>query len=291
MFDEKEHSVIGYYHRRESDWGYRLLLRGCRHFGYYPAGRRFLSMAGAQRLMEDRLGTALALPPGSLVLDAGCGEGWVARRLSRRFGLRVEGVDLLAVSIDRARRRVADPAVGFQVGSYARLPFADGTFAGLYTMETLVHAADHREALAEFHRVLVPGGRLVLVEYSMPAPDAMTAAQRAVFEAVNRGSGMHSFPEFTHGRFPAMLAEAGFACDQASDVMPHIVPMLRRLHHLGYLPYAVARSLGRGHRLVNAMAGVELYRLRDLIKYNIVVGHKPARLHLPGPLGPSPLGR
>lgn len=270
LLDDQERRVIGYYHLRESAWGYRLLLRGTRHFGYYPHGRRAgMSMARAQRLMEDRLGEALALPPGALVLDAGCGEGHVAGHIARRFGLRIEGVDLLDVSIARARRSPT-PGVNFRVGSYARLPFADATFAGVYTMETLVHATDHRQALAEFHRVLEPGGRLVLVEYSMPPQDELTDAQRRAFAAVNEGSGMYSFAEFTHGRFPEMLAEAGFDCVSTVDVMPNVVPMLRRLHDVCYLPYAVGRLFGRV--LVNSMAGVEMYRLRHLIGYNIVVG-------------------
>jgi sterol 24-C-methyltransferase len=129
-------------------------------------------MRAALRLMEDRLGHALALPAGSLVLDAGCGRGAVALHLAGAFGLRVEGVDILAGDVRRAARRAArhrDPGrARFQVMDYRRLRFPAGHFDGAYTMETLVHAADGLAVLRELHRVLRPGGRLALFEYSVP---------------------------------------------------------------------------------------------------------------------------
>ena len=71
------------YHRTESRWGYRLLLGGTKHFGYYDRPGFACGLTRAMRRMEDRLGTALDLPAGSSVLDAGCGMGSVALRLSR----------------------------------------------------------------------------------------------------------------------------------------------------------------------------------------------------------------
>jgi SAM-dependent methyltransferase len=105
---EADHTakVVGYYRKPESRLTYRL-LGGTKHFGYYPAGSSGLSMASAMRLMEDRLGAALDLPSGSRVLDAGCGEGDVAVRLGTRFGLEVDGVDLLESNLRRARRKAA----------------------------------------------------------------------------------------------------------------------------------------------------------------------------------------
>ena len=89
----QERRVRSYFRKPESRVLYWLLLRGTKHFGYYPPGSRRLSMARAMRMMEDKLGTTLKLPPGSWVLDAGCGEGDVAIRMATRFGLHVDGVD------------------------------------------------------------------------------------------------------------------------------------------------------------------------------------------------------
>src|ERR1700677_3587641 len=49
------------------------------------------------------MGRAMGLPPGSVVLDVGCGRGAVARSLSRRLGWRVIGIDLASVPVDHGR--------------------------------------------------------------------------------------------------------------------------------------------------------------------------------------------
>ena len=72
---EHARRVVGYDRSPESRLAYRLLLGGTKHFGWCPEGAGRLSMTAAIRRVEDELGRTLALPPGSRVLDAGCGEG------------------------------------------------------------------------------------------------------------------------------------------------------------------------------------------------------------------------
>jgi sterol 24-C-methyltransferase len=133
---EADHArrVVGYYRTPESRLAYRLLLGGTKHFGYYPEGSSGLSMAAAMRLMEDKLGETLDLPPASRVLDAGCGEGDVAIRLVHRFGLQVDGVDLLEPNLRLARRKAAQlgltGSLRFHRLDYGDLPFPDQTFDG-----------------------------------------------------------------------------------------------------------------------------------------------------------------
>jgi cyclopropane fatty-acyl-phospholipid synthase-like methyltransferase len=271
--------VIDYYRHWESRWGYALLLRGTKHFGYYPPGRERIRMAKAQTLMSDQLGRALALPAGGLALDAGCGQGAVALRLAERFRLRVEGIDILPGDIRRASRKAARRGAGdrvrFQVMDYGRLQFADGHFDGVYTMETLVHAADSRAVLAEFHRVLRPGGRLALFEYSMEARELLTGDQRQAFDAIIEGSAMHSLPSFVHGCFPGLLQAAGFEQVAVREVTERMLPMLRRLARLFWLPYRLGRAVGAQRQVVNAMSAVESWRHRAVWRYNVVTAAKP----------------
>jgi sterol 24-C-methyltransferase len=271
--------IIAYYKKRESRLGYSVFLHGRKHFGYYPVGREHISMKFAQRLMEDRMGIALCLPQASLVLDAGCGEGHTAMRLAERFGLQVEGIDLLDFNIARGRqlvqRRGADSQVRLQVGDYTSLPFADEMFDGVYTIESLVHAPEPQSALKELLRVLKPGGKLVLFEYSMPAQRDLNEADRAAFAAINEGSAMYSFPEFENGRFGEILTAAGFDFGGAIDIRYRIAPMLRRMAIICWAPYRIAKLISRESRYVNARAAVEYYRLRELMHYNVVIGFKP----------------
>jgi SAM-dependent methyltransferase len=159
---------------------------------------------------------------------------------------------------------------------YRRLRFPDGHFDGVYTMETLVHAFDSAAVLGELHRVLKPGGRLVLFEYSMAPRGELTARQRRVFDAIIAESAMHSLPGFVHGCFPALLHAAGFREVAVQDVSERMLPMLRRLAQVFWLPYQLSRPLGRQRRLVNALAAVEAYRYQAVWRY-IVTASKPAR--------------
>jgi sterol 24-C-methyltransferase len=271
--------VRAYYDKTESRWGYRVLLRGRKHFGYYPLGQPKLSYAAAQERMEDELGQRLELPPGSSVADAGCGEGWVALRLADKFGLRVAGVDVLMDNIERAKRATVESGLAkqlrFQVADYAQLPFESGSFDGLYTMETLVHADDHIAALAEFRRVLKPGGRLVLFEYTMPRRDDMDARKAAAFDEICDTSAMPSFRHFINGTLPDIVSGAGFKIVHAADFSKAVEPMLRSFAFWGTVPYWLARQLRLKHKVVNAMAGVELYRYRASWHYIAVVADTP----------------
>jgi sterol 24-C-methyltransferase len=276
---DPQQQVIAYYRRLESRLGYTLLLGGTKHFGWYPPGSGRLSMRAAMTLMEDRLGDALDLPGGALVLDAGCGRGAVAVRLATTVGLRVEGVDILPGDIRSARRRAARRGTAdrtrFQVMDYRRLAFPDGHFDGAYTMETLVHAPDGAAVLGELHRVLRPGGRLALFEYSMAPRQQLTARQRWVFDTIIAESAMHDLPGFVHGRFPALLHAAGFREVTVEDVSERMLPMLRRLSQVFGAPYQLSRLLRLQRRLVNALAAVEAYRHQEVWRYNIVTAGKP----------------
>jgi sterol 24-C-methyltransferase len=236
-------------------------------------------MRTALTLMEDRLGRALELPWGALVLDAGCGRGAVAVRMATAFGLRVEGIDILAGDIRRARRRAARRGVAdrtrLQVMDYRRLAFPDGHVDGAYAMETLVHAPDSAAVLRELRRVLRPGGRLVLFEYSMAPRSQLTARQRRRFDAIVAESAMHGLPGLVHGRFPALLQAAGFRDVDVEDASERMLPMLRRLARLFWLPYQLTGALRVQRRLVNAMAAVEAYRHRAVWRYNMVTACAP----------------
>jgi SAM-dependent methyltransferase len=104
-------------------------------------------------ITDEAARLAADLPAGALVADVGCGPGNDTVRL-RELGLRVHGFDLSHAMLT-ARR------VPGQVRADLRaLPLADGTLDGLWCVAVLLHIP--RElvpgALAEFHRVLRPGG-------------------------------------------------------------------------------------------------------------------------------------
>ncbi|CAN5916119.1 hypothetical protein BH23PLA1_BH23PLA1_15730 [soil metagenome] len=100
------------------------------------------------------------------LLDLGCGKGRFSARL-REQGAEVVGLDLSAAMLAEGR---GGPRVR---GSARRLPFPDRTFDGVFAVEVLQHVAPGGlgAVLDEACRVLVPGGRLVIVDRNALAID------------------------------------------------------------------------------------------------------------------------
>jgi SAM-dependent methyltransferase len=99
---------------------------------------------------------------GKRVLDAGCGEGYLCRRLAR-LGARVTGVDFSKEMLAIAGERT-DPALGIRYlhGNCEHLDFLDaGSFDVVVSSMVLMDLADHQAALRGFYRLLIEGGILV----------------------------------------------------------------------------------------------------------------------------------
>jgi len=98
---------------------------------------------------------------GGLVADVGCGPGHVSAHLSS-LGVTVFGVDLSPEMI--AIARVTHPELRFEVGQMEDLTADDASLAGVLANYSIIHTPPERlpETLAEFHRVLAPGGYLLL---------------------------------------------------------------------------------------------------------------------------------
>lgn len=103
-------------------------------------------------------------PPGAL-LDLATGTGDVAI-LAAASGLEVVGLDPSAEMLREARRKA--PGLRFELGSAEALPFVDGSFAMATMAFGIRNVADRPRALAELARVLVPGGRLGILELGEP---------------------------------------------------------------------------------------------------------------------------
>lgn len=133
------------------------------------------------------------------VAELGCGPGRIAAHLNG-LGLDVFGIDLSPAMIALARE--AYPGLRFDVGSMDALAIADGELAGAVSWYSVIHAEppDVRGYFAEFRRVLVPGGHLLV----------------AFFESADGRLAVFDHKVAPAFRWPvddlaAMAAEAGFA--------------------------------------------------------------------------------
>jgi ubiquinone/menaquinone biosynthesis C-methylase UbiE len=138
-----------------------------------------------------------ALPEGARILDAGCGTGGFLAKLraahpkAALFGLEyAEGA---------ASRAAAKAGAHVAAGTVNALPFPDAGFDAVVSLDVLCHdAVEEAAALAEFRRVLRPGGLLVL---NLPAHEWLRSAHDL---------RVHTARRYDRARATAALTEAGF---------------------------------------------------------------------------------
>jgi arsenite methyltransferase len=114
-----------------------------------------------RKLVYEALGAA----PGDRVLDAGCGPGFYSRELLDQVGPdgSVVGVDRSPQMLAVAERRSAGrDNIAFQEGDATALPVESASFDRALCVQVLEYVEDVGAALAEMHRALRPGGRVVL---------------------------------------------------------------------------------------------------------------------------------
>jgi SAM-dependent methyltransferase len=222
-----EYAARGDYHRTlDPSWD------------YYPT---YLAKLAAVRAY---LG---ALPAGTRVLDAGCGEGILVEEYAAR--LRIVGLDA-----HYASERVT-------TGSLTALPFPDGSFDRALCLDVLEHLAyaDQPRALSELARVLAPGGELLA---SVPNLAHLQSRIQFLF----RGRLIRTASEYKHpGDRPVveylqLAARAGFTLVARRGIFP-TVPVLTRLVRRH------PRALAPLHRALTALLPVPGWCFLNLLTF------------------------
>lgn len=157
---------------------------------------------GWAELADRALG---ALQGSRRLLDLGCGTGRFAVLAADRLGARVWAVDRSAEMLREARARPGAARVGWKEADAANLPFKDGWFDAVHSHLVLHLVGDLPAVVSEIHRVLAPGGRVVIGTF---------AGEHFRKFFLNRY--FPSIPAIDFARFPepgalcAQLAVAGF---------------------------------------------------------------------------------
>jgi ubiquinone/menaquinone biosynthesis C-methylase UbiE len=139
------------------------------------------------------------------VLDAGCGPGVSLPLLERYFEpAEIVGLDIDPGEIERARAQVrrCSCAVELVQGDIAQLDFADSSFDLILCHQTLHHVVDQAAVLREFHRVLAPGGALLIAESCREF--ILSTPVRVLFRHPNE-------VQKTAGEYQRLLLDAGFS--------------------------------------------------------------------------------
>jgi ubiquinone/menaquinone biosynthesis C-methylase UbiE len=172
------------------------------------------------------------------LLDAGCGDGGVARLLRERVG------DVVGVDVTPSPEWQDAPQLRFEVASAEELPFPNASFDVVHSKDSLHHMEQPKRAMLEYRRVLRPGGTALIVEANRWNPSfylQMTLIRRHL--------------HFTRARFEQLVRTA-FPAARFGAFEAHYVPGADRI--LG-VQNAVEDTLER------------LSPFRPLLSYNFAV--------------------
>jgi tocopherol O-methyltransferase len=213
----------------ESIWGEHM------HHGYYgPTGTVRKDRRQAQIDLIDECLRWANVTQVAEILDCGCGIGGSALELATRFNAKVTGITLSPVQANRATERAeaaglagnTAPCAQFQVANALQTPFADESFDFIWSMESGEHMPNKAGFLQECHRLLKPGGKLLMVTWCHRPTDSLagplTPAERGQLDWIYRVYGLPyvlSLPEYQ-----TLAEHAGFQQVQTADWSQAVAP-------------------------------------------------------------------
>jgi ubiquinone/menaquinone biosynthesis C-methylase UbiE len=193
-------------------WSHSYDINPLQRFFFEPSHRMMLDVLTAQ----DRR-----------ILDVGCGTGLFASRIRERFPrTQVVGLDLSAGMLRQAHCRMSRAGGLHQVqGDSQRLPFASNTFDAITCSHSFHHYPRQDRVVAEMHRVLRPGGKLLIIDgdrdrlwgrflydwFIVWLEGPVRHQSSAGFEALFRGAGFKHITQQRRGGPLPFLMTAGQA--------------------------------------------------------------------------------
>ncbi|MCT7980002.1 methyltransferase domain-containing protein [Laspinema olomoucense] len=153
-----EDGILEYY------WGEHIHLG---HYGSPPESKDFLQAKEDFVHEMVRWGGLDKLPPGTTVLDVGCGIGGSSRLLAKNYGFSVTGITISPQQVKRAQELTPpDLDAKFALDDALALSFADRSFDVVWSIEAGPHMPDKAQFAQELLRVLKPGGILVVADWN-----------------------------------------------------------------------------------------------------------------------------
>ncbi len=207
-------------HYDDLDHFYRDVWGEHVHHGLWLTGRE--SRERAVRQLAERVAREARIEAGSRVCDIGCGYGATARMLASELGAQVTAMTISPAQHAFAQSRSgasANPA--FVLGDWLENSLPALSFDAAIAIESSEHMPDKARFFAEAHRVLRPGGRLVVCAWlACERPPAW--ASRHLLEPICREGRMPHMG--TIGDYRRLAEAAGLNVEQAEDVSRAVAP-------------------------------------------------------------------
>jgi tocopherol O-methyltransferase len=245
------------------------------HYGFWYDDTR--NLAEAITNTDKFVVNALRINADDVVLDAGCGVGGSSVYIAEATGARVEGVTLSDVQLVLASRRAIRSScpdrVSFSKQDYTKTSFESASFSKVFAIESICHATRKIDFLNEAYRLLIPGGRLVVVDAFM-AKENLDDQEQAIYEKSIDGwvvPNLSGQVEFLN-----LLAKAGFSSIVFHNMQRYVEKSVKRIHRFSLATRLINRATSKlGFARENLAANNQQALFRNgLASYGVFVAQK-----------------
>ncbi|NMG57266.1 methyltransferase domain-containing protein [Geitlerinema sp. P-1104] len=243
-YDEwTQDGILEYY------WGEHIHLG---HYGSPPESKDFLQAKSDFVHEMVRWGGLDKLPPGTTVLDVGCGIGGSSRILAQDYGFSVTGITISPQQVQRAGELTPEGVdARFAVDDAMNLSFPDGSFDVVWSIEAGPHMPDKAVFARELMRVVKPGGRLVMADWNQ-RDDRQVPLNFWERPVMRQLLDQWSHPAFSSIEgFAELLQETGFVegevvtADWTQETLPSWIDSIREgiVRPQGWMQFGVSGFL------------------------------------------------
>lgn len=260
----------------ESMWGEHM------HHGYYPKGAPVKSNQEAQiDMIEESLKVAGVTSVKNMV-DVGCGIGGSSRYIGRKFGCTSRGITLSPKQAARANALSAAQGFGdrlsFGVGDALAMPFDDGQFDLVWSMESGEHMPDKRKFVSELARVCAPGGNVIVVTWChrvLRPGESLTPDEAALLDRICEAYYLPAWCSVAD--YQKLFEEHGLEDIQTRDWSEEVSPFWGAVIATALTSQGLAGLLKAGWTTIKGALVMPLmaegFRI-GLIKFNVITGRK-----------------
>lgn len=179
------------------------------------------------------------------ILDAGCGGGFLSNALAEE-GFRVTGMDCADDSLDVAHRHDRTNSVTYVPGDVYKIPFPNASFDVVTAMDLLEHLEDPGRAIAEFARVLKPGGLFFFHTFNRNPLAGLVVIKLVEWMVQNTPKDMHVLRLFLKPKeVEAFCRKEGLLVQEWTGIRPKFSTIPLKNYFSGVVPRSLEFELTR----------------------------------------------
>jgi len=247
------------------------------HHGYYENNLP-LDPKTAQEKLIDKLAQLLEIPPQAKILDVGCGMGGSSLYLAKNYQAIMTGITLSPKQVEIATRKAVETGeknVSFKIDDALSLKsFADNAFDIIWSLESCEQFADKNLFIQQAHRVLKPGGKLMLATWCSGS-DEYTGALAKKYKKLCLAFDLPYMPTMDH--YKTLLQGQNFSLTSSFDWSKEVMKSwdigisLASAHSM----WQILRMSGwRGFRFAKQIKLMQAAFQEDRVRYGVFFANK-----------------